>query len=299
MAVLDKQSIPLISIAIVTYNRSAEVVQAIQSVYDQDYPNFEVVVADNYSADNTVELIENRFPNTKVIRLHCNLGACGGRNVALANCRGEVIFNLDDDAVLKSDTLTLIMEFFATALPEVGLVACQIFENGSYRFPKQSVYTAIFEGCGWAIRRSVLEQVGYFSDRLVRAAEEADFALTYLAAGYRMWYLSEAVIHHMPSAVRVSEKISFYKCRNEILIIFERYPAFLILPFVVWTIVSQSGFGIRNPSHLPYIIDGVFRAMLKAPGCLFARRPVPFSVVRRVRFSPMYKSKLAFLAGQP
>ncbi len=110
-----------------------------------------------------------------------------------------MIFTLDDDAVLNCDTLTVIMDFFATAPLEVGLVACQIFENGVYRFPDQSGPTAIFEGCGWAIRRPVLQQVGYFSDSFFRQAEENDFALTYLADGYRMWYLSEAVIHHMPS----------------------------------------------------------------------------------------------------
>lgn len=299
MTVLDNQASPLISVAIVTWNRSFEVLRAIQSVYDQNYPAFEVVVVDNHSTDNTVELIEKSFPDTKIIRLHRNLGCPSGRNVALANCRGEVIFTLDDDAVLKSDTLTVIMEFFATAPLEVGLVACQIFENGDYLFPDQSGFTAIFQGCGWAIRRSVLQQVGYFPDNFFRQAEENDFALTYLAAGYRMWYLSEAVIHHMPSTMRVKEEISFYKCRNELLIIMERYPVILILPFVVWTIVSQMRFGIRNPSHLPYIINGVFSGLMKAPGCLFARRPITFSVVRQVRFSSMHGSKLAFLAGQP
>lgn len=300
MTILDNQASPLVSVAIVTWNRSSEVLRAIQSVYDQNYSSVEVVVVDNHSTDNTVEAIESRFPNTKLIRLHRNFGATGGRNVALANCGGEVLFNLDDDAVLKSDTLTVIMDFFATAPLEVGLVACQIFENGVYRFPDQSGSTAIFEGCGWAIRRSVLQQVGYFSDRLFRAAEETDFALNYLAAGYQMWYLSEAVIHHMPSVVRSKEEVSFYKCRNEILIIFERYPVGLILPFIAWTVGAQIRSGIHKPSHLPYMIKGFFSGLLKAPECLSARRPVAFSVLRQVRFSPMHGSKLAqFFAGQP
>lgn len=300
MTVLDNQVIPLISVAIVTWNRSSEVLQAMQSVYDQNYPAFEVVVVDNHSTDSTVESIENCYPDTKIIRLHRNFGPSGGRNVALANCRGEVLFNLDDDAVLKSDTLTVIMEFFATAPVEVGLVACQVFENGVYRFPEQSGPTAIFEGCGWAIRRSVLQQVGYFSDRLFRAAEETDFALNYLGAGYQMWYLSEAVIHHTPSTVRFKEKTSFYKCRNELIIIFERYPVVLILPSIAWTFVSLIRYGMHNPSHLPYIIQGFLSGIAKALECLSNRRPLPFSIIRKVRFSPMYGSKVArFFAGQP
>ena len=146
----------------------------------------------------------------------------------------------------------------------------------------------------------MLQQVGYFSDHLFRAAEETDFALNYLMAGYQMWYLSGALIHHMPSVVRSKEEVSFYKCRNEIMIIFERYPVLLILPFIAWTVVSQIKSGIQKPSHLPYIIKGFFSGLTKALECLSNRKPISLSIIRQVRFSPMHGSKIAqFLAGQP
>lgn len=286
-------STPLVSVAIVTWNRVNEVLRAIRSVYEQSYPHFEIVIADNHSSDHTPDLIEQTFPDAKVIRLHRNLGACGGRNVALSNCRGDIIFNLDDDAIVQSDTISRIVDFFQDAPSSVGLVACQVFENGSFRYPKQSEATAIFEGCGWAIRQTVLHQVGYFSDHLFRAAEETDFALNFLVAGYQMWYLSEAIIHHMPSKIRVTEVISFYKCRNELIIIFERYPVYLVAPFVFWTLIAQIKASLRHPSHLPYVVGGFLHGMMQAPTWLFKRRPVPFSILRRVRFSSMTGSKLA------
>jgi GT2 family glycosyltransferase len=291
---------PLVSVAIVTFNRAAEVLRAIQSIYDQDYPHFEIVIADNYSSDSTPALIEQQFPAVKIIRLHCNLGASGGRNVALVNCRGDIIFNLDDDAILKSDTLTRIVSFLTPAPPEIGLVACQVFENNAFKYPPQSGETTIFEGCGWAIRRTVLHQVGYFSDRLFRAAEETDFALNYLVAGYQMWYLSEAIIHHMPSTVRVKEEISFYKCRNELIIISERYPLALILPFILWTLIAQLKFGIRQPSHLIAIVKGFCSGLMQIPTCLSRRKPVPLAILQKVRFSTMHGSRLAlfFERGQ-
>lgn len=295
MTALNPLSNPLISIAIVTWNRSSEVLRAIRSIHEQSYPHFEIVVADNHSSDNTPNLVEKAFPATKVIRLHRNLGACGGRNVALSNCRGDIIFNLDDDAIVQSDTIPRIIEFFQNAPPQVGLVACQVFENGSFKYPKQSGTTAIFEGCGWAIRRIALHQVGYFSDHLFRAAEETDFSLTFLVAGYQMWYLSEAIIHHMPSKVRAAEVISFYKCRNELIIIFERYPVCLIIPFVLWTLITQIKASIRQSSHLPYVISGFFHGLIQAPIHLYKRRPVPFSTICKVRFSPMHRSKLSVL----
>jgi GT2 family glycosyltransferase len=285
---------PLISIAIVTFNRAAEVLRAIQSIYDQDYPHFEIVVADNYSLDNTPALVEEQFHSVKMIRLHYNLGVSGGRNVALVNCRGDIIFNLDDDAVLKPDTLTRVANFLTNAPPEIGLVACQVFENHTFKYPPQSGETTVFEGCGWAIRRTVLHQVGYFSDRLFRAAEETDFALNYLVAGYRMWYLSEAMIHHMPSSVRVQEEISFYKCRNELIIISERYPLALILPFILWTLIAQLKFGIRHPSHLIPIAKGFCSGLMQIFTCFSRRKPVPFAILQKVRFSTMHGSRLAF-----
>jgi GT2 family glycosyltransferase len=289
---------PLISVAIVTFNRAAEVLRAIQSVYDQNYAYFEIVVADNNSSDNTIALIEQQFPQTKIIRLHCNLGASGGRNVALVNCRGDILFNLDDDAILNPDTLTHIVNFLTTANPEVGLVACQVFEEGIYKYPQKSGETTIFEGCGWAIRRTILQQVGYFSDRLFRAAEETDFALNYLVAGYQMWYLSEAIIHHMPSSVRVKEDISFYKCRNELIIILERYPLPLVLPFIIWTLIAQIRYGMSHPSHLIPILKGFCSGLLQIPACFSRRKPVPFNILQKVRFSTMHGSRLAVFFEQ-
>ena len=298
MTSADFENFPLVSIAILTRNRSSEVCRAIQSIYDQDYSNFEVVVVDNDSEDNTIELIKERFSKTRIIKLHSNLGVCTGRNVALANCSGDVIFTLDDDAVLKTDTLTKIMGFFANASPRIGLVCCQVFEDGRYRFPESSDFTAIFQGCGWAIRKSVLDQVGYFQDTFFLCAEESDFSLTCLSLGFRMWYLSDAVVHHMPSkARRSSGKNSFYKCRNELFIIFERYPYALIPLFVMITCLSQLSFGIRNPQTFSYILGAILTAFWQAPICLLNRRPLQFSVIRKVRFSPMYGSRLAFLAG--
>jgi hypothetical protein len=296
MTTLDQPSTsPLVSIAIATWNRSTEVLRAIQSIYDQSYSNFEIVIVDNHSPDNTADLIEQQFPDVKVIRLHRNLGATGGRNIALANCQGDIIFNLDDDAVLKPDTLPRIVDFFATASPEVGLVACQVFEAGAFKFPSQSEASAIFEACGWAIRRTVLQKVGYFADQFFRTSEETDFALNVLSAGYQIWYLSDAIIHHMPSKVRVSEKVSFYKCRNEIIIILERYPIPLILPFIIWTLIAQLKFCLRHPSHFPHVIHGFLEALIQAPIHLSNRKPVPFSILSKVRFSPMHGSRLATL----
>ena len=87
---------PFISVVIITWNRRQYVLRAIESVFKQPYRPIEVVVADSASTDGTAEDIEEAYPEVRVIRLHRNMGCPEGRNVALANCTGEIIFSLLD-----------------------------------------------------------------------------------------------------------------------------------------------------------------------------------------------------------
>ena len=59
----------LISIAMVTWDRSTYVIRAIESVYKQTYRPIEIVVVDSASSDNTVENIKHKYPEVKIIQL--------------------------------------------------------------------------------------------------------------------------------------------------------------------------------------------------------------------------------------
>ena len=89
---------PLVSIIIPTYNRAEDLKRALQSVIDQTFTNWEVVVVDNHSIDNTDTLIESfNDPKIRLFKIHNEGVIAASRNLGLKHALGEYIAFLDSD----------------------------------------------------------------------------------------------------------------------------------------------------------------------------------------------------------
>ncbi len=99
--------VPLVSIYIPLYNRENYIVECVQSALNQTVKDLEVVICDDGSTDNSVELIKNNFGNNKRIRLiqQENSGIGAASNTAVRNARGYYIGQLDADDVLMADAV--------------------------------------------------------------------------------------------------------------------------------------------------------------------------------------------------
>ncbi len=98
---IGSDNTPLVSFLVLTMNRSTEIEPCLESIFAQDYPNYEVIVIDNASVDNTCSVVSEKFPKAKLFRMEKNLGAAGGRNVAFSKSVGEICIVIDDDAKLS------------------------------------------------------------------------------------------------------------------------------------------------------------------------------------------------------
>ena len=89
---------PLVSIIIPTYNRAEDLKRALQSVFDQTFTNWEVVIVDNHSVDDTDSLIKS-FNNQKIklFKIHNSGIISASRNLGLKHALGEYIAFLDSD----------------------------------------------------------------------------------------------------------------------------------------------------------------------------------------------------------
>lgn len=95
---MNDSTFPLISIVIPTYNRAELIGKAIQSILDQTYNNWELIVVDNYSDDNTRDVIDSFNDNRIVILSRPRTGSvAASRNLGVANSNGEWIAFLDSD----------------------------------------------------------------------------------------------------------------------------------------------------------------------------------------------------------
>lgn len=113
---------PLFTIATITYNSSAWVKQAIKSILASSYTNFEYLISDDCSTDNTWEIIQEfQDPRIKAWRNDINIGEYSNRNKILTQAEGTYLLFVDGDDILYKHTLRNLSEYI-DAFPEAGMI---------------------------------------------------------------------------------------------------------------------------------------------------------------------------------
>ena len=95
----------LISVIIPNRNGAATIGKCLAAARASKYANFEIIVVDDHSADNSVELIERE--QCKLVRLERHAGAAAARNAGASHSRARILFFTDADCLLQADTLAL------------------------------------------------------------------------------------------------------------------------------------------------------------------------------------------------
>ena len=102
----------LVSIIIPMYNRSKYIEECINSVIHQTYKNLEIIIIDDASTDNSVEIVKSiNDDRIKIIKLEKNLGASNARNIGIKNAKGKYICFLDSDDYWVLDKLETQVNF--------------------------------------------------------------------------------------------------------------------------------------------------------------------------------------------
>ena len=200
---------PLISVVILTWNRKEDLLPALDSVFNQTYKNFEVVLIDSACTDGTHEAVTGKYPEVVYIKLPYNLGVSGGRNLGAANAKGELILFLDDDAAfLAQDAFEQIVHrfqfeeglalmFFQYQLKDGSLWGTVFPYKIDTRFLEMESYTFTFVGCSYCMRREIIEDIGYLRPEFFREGEEKEFSYRIIGAGGKILYFPEVKIVHL------------------------------------------------------------------------------------------------------
>ncbi|MFN7562070.1 MAG: glycosyltransferase family 2 protein [Prosthecobacter sp.] len=127
----------LISICLTTYNRSAGLRHAVESVLSQDYPRFELIICDNASSDDTTSVARDlcaKDERVRYLRHPENMGSIANFMSGLPHCRGEYFMWLADDDWLGEGYLSTCAGFLDQHPDHVGAY-------GRVRYYKQGVYS--------------------------------------------------------------------------------------------------------------------------------------------------------------
>ena len=112
----SKQERPLVSIIILNYNAGDLLLNCVESIFKTNYNNFEVIVVDNVSTDNSHKKCKEKFEKIRLIENSKNLGFCEGNNVGINESNGEFIVMINPDTTVEPDWID---ELFA-AYEEYG-----------------------------------------------------------------------------------------------------------------------------------------------------------------------------------
>ena len=132
---------PLITIIIPTYNMAALLKDAINSVLSQTYQNWELLIIDNFSTDNTIEVINN-FEDTRIktFQLNNNGSIAISRNYGIKKALGDWIAFLDSDDIWYSNRLTTILNNLNLKDPPDLITTNEILKNFDTGYSKKLLY---------------------------------------------------------------------------------------------------------------------------------------------------------------
>jgi GT2 family glycosyltransferase len=226
---------PELSIIIVSFNTCELLRDCLTALKQQSQDlRAEIFCVDNVSHDRSPEMVEEDFPEVKLIRSHVNLGFAAANNLAFEQARGRYIVLLNSDAFLHDGALQRAIKHMDEN-PEVGIGGGRLVgQDGSWqpsarmfpsllnelltisglaaRFPKSRFFGRFdrtwasndeeadvdwVPGAFSIIRRTMLTEVGFFDERFFLYYEEVDLCRRFKRAGYRVHYWPDVVVTHL------------------------------------------------------------------------------------------------------
>lgn len=186
---------PKVSVIIPAYNAAPYIAETLASVFAQSYPDYEVIVVDDGSTDDTLAVLEQFADRITLIRKP-NGGPASARNAGLRQARGELLAFLDGDDLWLPDKLAAQVEF-CEQHPTAGLVygeALMFTQDGAEKRIERKIgyteaptfwptfclllYGDFIPNSTVVIRRACLERVGYLNeDRALIAVEDYEYWL--------------------------------------------------------------------------------------------------------------------------
>jgi len=286
----------LITVGITTRNRPESLQRCLQSLTLLNDVIGEVIVVDDTS-DPPIGQSLGPVPGALAAKLRIveqlkHEGYIVARNTVVRQARFEHVFLLDDDAfVIDADAVRRALALM-TQNASVGAVACAQAEADGSPWPPAMqpspvdyvCYVCSFIGFAHIVRRSVFLQLGGYRESFYFYAEEKEFCLRLLSAGYHVVYLPDARIAHVPdSSGRSPSRYLRHVVRNDCLgaLYNEPLPMLIVsLPIRFARYLRMRRAGGVERGGLRWIVGEL---VTKLPSVWVDRKPLPWASFRRWR----------------
>jgi GT2 family glycosyltransferase len=237
---------PLVSVITVNYNNTQVTCELMTSLKRISYPNLEVIVVDNASAEDPTAAITACYPTAKVIRSNANLGFAGGNNLGIQAAGGSYLFLVNNDTEFTEGLIEGLLETFQqypdagvvspkfhyffypgtieyagyepvhTLTGRNGMIGCREKDEGQYNAVSTTSYA---HGGAMMIPAAAIEKVGLMPEIYFLYYEEFDWCEQFKRHGYKIYYQYKSLIYHKESMTtgKHSPLKTYYITRNRIL----------------------------------------------------------------------------------
>lgn len=261
---------PFVSIIVPAYNEGKLLIDSVKSLLKLDYSNYEIIIVNDGSTDNTAEVAKElvgfqkgRFSDVRVSLINKpNGGKARALNAGISHSKAEIVLCMDGDSQLSEDSIRMAVRHFAD--PEIGAVAGNVKVLNRKKFFTDLQALEYIEGLNMAraaqslirlvniipgpiglFRKKAIEDAGYYSSDTF--AEDADITLKILAHGWKVYYEPRAI-----SYTEAPEKLhqllkQRYRWTRGILQAIRKHKKLLVNPtinfgdtFVLWSMVYEA-----------------------------------------------------------
>jgi len=223
----EKTNNPTVSVIIPTYNRAKFLPRAVNSVLNQTFKDFELIIVDDASTDNTEEVVKTfKDSRIKYVKHRINKGGAAARNTGIKTSRGEYVAFLDDDDEWFKDKLEMQVKKFKDSSENVGLIYAHLYwvDQSSKEILvrntptlKGNVYKESLAGCICTpsvalIKREVFVKSGLF-DETLPSGQDGDMWIRiskFYEFDYVPKFLANRYVHGKQIQANIDAKIKAY-----------------------------------------------------------------------------------------
>ncbi|MCR5107573.1 MAG: glycosyltransferase family 2 protein [Lachnospiraceae bacterium] len=290
-----------VTIVIPNYNGIRFIKDCLDSLKEQTFTDYDIIVVDNASKDGSPELVEEDYPYIKLIKNDENYGFARAVNQGIQNTDSDYVILLNNDTVTDP---FFVQELYSSIKDRDDVFSCQAkmlklyerdridsagdlycalgwaFSLGKDEKADRYVRTErIFSSCAGAAiyRREIFEKIGYFDERHGSYLEDVDIGYRANISGYKNLFVPEAKVFHAGSGSSGSRHNSFkvrLASRNSVFVIHKNMPSLQIilnLPFLMVGYMIKILFFFLKGMGKEYL-SGVFKGLKMS----FGMKKYPF-----------------------
>ena len=309
-----------VSIIVVNWNGGRLLKDCLGALSGQTYPNYEIILVDNGSADDSVCFTRDNFPEVRIVALTENRGFTGGNAAGLEVARGDFVGLVNNDA---RPAKTWLENLIQPMLEDRSIGVCAsklVFENSqTVNSAGDGLTTAgvgfnrglgseaagfampelVFGACGAAVlyRRRMLNEIGFLDEDFFLYDEDTDLNFRAQLAGWKCVYVPKAIAYHVANATsrRLSDLHVYYHTRNLEFVWIKNMPFEIMLRFAHHKVIQELGslcyLCLRHGKWVPFLRAKrdalkMLHVMLKKRAKIQSGKRVPNRYVRSV-LTPM------------